>query len=238
MDALFKKLVSQCKLERSRPTIFSQVFKDESAAQLTEKELVANAFIFFIAGHDSTGTALGWGLTKLAEFPEVQEKIHEEITRIIGDRAPQFDDLKELVYLDCFIKEVLRFHPPAVLAVSRIATKDVTYKNYTIPKGSIAGVHIYSVHHSESLFPDADTFNPDRFMTKDFVPYSYIPFSLGTRPCIGKFFSLLEQRLFYVRMIQEFKILRADNFCPRERTKTMLLTGPEQVSVQLKKRIN
>jgi len=177
---------------------------------LTEQEIISNIWLFFLAGHETTARALVWELHYLRLYPDIQEKVYEEIHREIGDREPKESDLQKLVYLDIFIQEVLRISSPAPIIRGRIATKDVAYKNMIIPKGSIISLYFHINHTNPDFWVDPLKFDPERFNAenkKGRNHFMYVPFGAGLRQCIGNNFSLIEQRIFLVRLLQKYRVV-------------------------------
>jgi cytochrome P450 len=177
---------------------------------LSEREIIANIWILFVAGHETTTSALAWALNYFRLYPDIQQKIYEEIQLVVGDRTPNEEDLDKLVYLDSFINEVLRLRTPAPLVLARTATEDIPYKDMIIPKGSLVGVHYQMIHTNPLYWDEPEKFNPDRFSPenrKGRNNFTYLPFSAGQRQCIGTNFSLIEQRLFITRVLQKYRVV-------------------------------
>ncbi|ORX55729.1 cytochrome P450 [Hesseltinella vesiculosa] len=160
--------------------------------QLSKEELMNNLIIFFIAGHDTTATALSAAVYWLSKHPDIQEKARQEINRVLcpegqqepnSDILPTVEHIKEFKYLNQIIKEgiywyhisssahlssssALRLDGPAtILATPRVASKDVELagSGIVIPKGTKLNINVYGMHHWHAIWKDPDTFNPDRF---------------------------------------------------------------------------
>uniref|UniRef100_A0A6B2L4U5 Cytochrome P450 n=1 Tax=Arcella intermedia TaxID=1963864 RepID=A0A6B2L4U5_9EUKA len=179
---------------------------------LSRTEFVSDLAAFFIAGHETTASALCWAVVELAERKEVQERLYEEIVREYGEGVPDFEELHHntLPYLDWFIKENLRMHAPVNLFPSRIAVADAAYKNQVIPKGSYIGFATDVIHYHPDFWEEPEKFDPERFSPerkKGRHKFAYQPFSLGARQCIGMDFSELEQKLFLVKLLQNFQVV-------------------------------
>jgi len=216
LDELFERVV---KTHDSDKHDFISLMLDavkQDSAQLSDTEFVSNLFILFVAGHETTSSALSWAFYELAKNPDVQAKMYQEIQTVIGDREPTFEDLDKLHYVDNVISETLRVHPPIPMLASRQALVDCHYKDKLIPKGSLLGFNIYNIHHSSDHWKDPFKFDPDRFSpenSKGRHKFSYLPFSLGPRMCLGSHFSLISQRLVLTRLVQKFEV-----FPPKEHT--------------------
>ncbi|KAJ8886076.1 hypothetical protein PR048_012282 [Dryococelus australis] len=154
--------------------------------------MASQCVIFFVAGFETSSTAMSFCLYELAKNPEVQDKLRQEIDIIIEhhDGIMTYDALHDMKYLDRVIDETLRKHPPAS-SVGRKCTK-----RYVIPgtetvveEGTDVEVPIYGLHHDPKYFPDPEKFDPDRFTpeNKNKRPQlCYLPFGDGPRICIGK----------------------------------------------------
>jgi len=214
-----------------------------SSNLITEKELVGNIWLLFIAGHETTATALSWGLYELALYPEIQEEISQEIISIFGrDRVPAMEDVDKSVKLNCFMNEVLRLHPPITLIPTRVATCDIQYKNYCIPKGTPIAINFMALHRHPAHWENPDKFDPKRFLpenSKSRHLFAYMPFSSGKRQCTGMHFSLTEQRLFYVLFLSKFRVGQPRDLEKRKEPHTpnhIGLNTPHNVTVRIVKR--
>ncbi|KAI8440650.1 hypothetical protein MSG28_001859 [Choristoneura fumiferana] len=139
-----------------------------------------------------------------------EDKAAKEINELIGDpnRPIEMEDLRNMRYLECCIKESLRMYPP-VPFIGRSLTEDVTLSNYHVPAGVQCHISIYDLHHREDLFPNPSVFDPDRFLPENCIgrhPYSYIPFSAGPRNCIGQKFAMLEMKLVLAEVLRKFEL--------------------------------
>jgi len=184
---------------------------DDPVSGLTPVELISNVWIFFVAGHETTSTALQWELYELSQHQDMQQRIYDEVKSILGDRTEiTFDDLPKFEYLDCFIHETLRLRPPVGVLPTRKTTKEIKYGDQVIPKNSLIGISISNVHMNPEYWPEPEKFNPERFFPenrKGRHAFAFLPFSLGPRQCIGNNFSLIEQRLFLSSLLLKSKVL-------------------------------
>lgn len=167
---------------------------------------------FIVAGHESTGTALGFIAYMLAQHPEVQDHVYDEIKAQIFDipETPlQIRDLNRLTYLDCVIKESLRLYPVLPCALKQ-CPEDVRFGNVFLPANTVIVTAIKACHLYDKYFKNPEVFDPKRWndevTAKDRNPYAYQPFSAGLRICIGQKFALLEIKTVLVEILREFKI--------------------------------
>jgi len=219
----FNEMIEQHR-DKDEDSILAKLIKsgtesnNKDIGTLSRQELIANIWIFFLAGHDTTSTALTWALNCLRAYPDIQEKVYNEIQSVIGlDKIPTYEDLDKLTYLDCFIQEVLRLHPPVGSLASRVATEELKYKDKVIPKGTRIGIFFHIIQTNPEYWEDPLKFDPERFKPenkKGRNHFMYLPFSAGLRQCIGTQFSLVEQRLFLTRLVQKYKVVDPVNIAP------------------------
>ncbi|CAF3843724.1 unnamed protein product [Rotaria sordida] len=192
------------------------VFLDSLIAQMHAEKLSFDdiqeeADTFMFEGHDTTAAAINYCCYLVGCHQDVQEKIHAEMDTIFGDdkeRACTMEDIQQMTYLDCVIKESLRLLP-SVAHVSREAQEDFVYHGQTIRKGTNVVIFIYGIHHDENVFPNPEKFDPERFSDKNLIsteisPFAYIPFSAGSRNCVGQRFAGLEERVVLSTLFRRF----------------------------------
>ncbi|GIX78240.1 cytochrome P450 4V2 [Caerostris darwini] len=152
---------------------------------LDEEGVIQEVVTFIIGGHDTVAAAIKWALYLIGHHPEVQEKIHEEVDSVLeGDpqRPLSVDDLGDLKYLDCVLKECNRLYP-SVPMFGRHIFEETKICGYIAPKGASAIVMAYFLHRDEDVFPDPEKFDPERFFpeNKNKIPeFAYVPFGAGT----------------------------------------------------------
>ncbi|KAH3871404.1 hypothetical protein DPMN_034604 [Dreissena polymorpha] len=176
---------------------------------------------FMFEGHDTTAMASNWALHLIGTDVSVQKKVHEELDAIFGDseRDATMDDLKEMKYLECCIKEALRMRP-SVPVFGRSLTEDIVIRGVPLEKGTSVLIVPAAIHSLEDIYPDPETFDPDRFLPVNCVsrhPFAYIPFSAGPRNCIGQKFALLEEKVILSNIFRNFSVKsmqKLDEMCP------------------------
>ena len=97
--------------------------------------------------------------------PDVMKKAQEELDRVVGkEHLPDFSDKDKLPYIDALVKELLRWNPPVPVGVPKRATQDDVYRGYFIPEGATVMENIWAIFRDPNIYPDPETFNPDRFL--------------------------------------------------------------------------
>ncbi|CAL8331176.1 unnamed protein product [Lota lota] len=183
---------------------------DEGGNKLTHKDIQEEVDTFMFEGHDTTAAAMNWTVHLLGSHPEVQRKVHQELQEVFGgsERPITMEDLKELKYLDCVIKESLRIFP-SVPFFARTLCDDIVINGFKVPKGVNAIVLTYALHRDPRYFPNPEEFQPERFLPENSVgrpPYAYIPFSAGLRNCIGQRFAMMEEKVVLASILRSFNI--------------------------------
>ncbi|MDO5696342.1 MAG: cytochrome P450 [Dermatophilus congolensis] len=165
----------------------------------------------FMAGHETTGTGLGWMMLEVAANPHVQEEACTEVDRVLGDRVPTFDDLARLPYTRRIVDEVLRLHPPIWL-FPRQAQEADAIKGMRIDAGSSVFMVPYVTHRNPELWPEPERFDPDRFLPEAVSArprFAYLPFGGGQRQCVGNQMALLQMHLTLAMTLQRYRLTLA-----------------------------
>jgi cytochrome P450 len=179
---------------------------EEDGGQMTNKQVRDEAITLFIAGHETTANALAWAVYLLAQHPEIEAKLANEIQAVLGDKPATIADLARLPYNEMVVKEAMRLYPPAWI-ISREAQDDIEIGGYPIQKGSILLMSMWVMHHHPKYWEDPEIFNPERFAPgwEDRVPkYAYFPFGGGPRICIGNQFAMMEAQLVLATIMQHY----------------------------------
>ncbi|XP_049871939.1 cytochrome P450 4C1-like [Pectinophora gossypiella] len=193
--------------KKKRMAMLDLLLEAESKGEIDLAGIREEVNTFMFEGHDTTATALTFGLMLLADHEEVQERVREEIERVVGSRVPTMTDLGELKYLEAVIKETLRLYP-SVPFIARTITEDFMLGDIMVPKNSEVAVHIYDVHRRPEIYPEPDVFKPERFLNGTTRHnYAYVPFSAGPRNCIGQRFAMLEMKSILCEVCRNFKLL-------------------------------
>ncbi len=177
----------------------------ETGAQFDTSEMVDQVAIFFLAGHETSASALAWALYLMAVFPEWQERLSQEAQ--VMD-ACDFAVMSKLRLSRDVFRETLRLYPPVPMMV-RETTCPETFRDRAVPKGSQVVLSPWHLHRHERLWDRPDDFDPERWHTENGKQCSrdaYIPFSAGSRVCPGAGFAMVEGPLILSRILREFRI--------------------------------
>ncbi|KAI0469972.1 cytochrome P450 [Xylariaceae sp. FL0804] len=190
----------------ARPMLFTKIMKGETDGEetMSAKEIVNDAELMIIAGSDTTSTTLTYLTWAACRHPEIRSKLVKEVQGLRDDFTD--DDLRALPYMNQCILEALRRYPVAPAALPRDVPKEgALIKGHWLPGGSVVTTHNWCLHMDEEAFPDPEVFDPSRWETptkrmKDF----YMPFSSGSRNCIGIHLAQVEMRLGIAHFFRAF----------------------------------
>ena len=189
--------------------------EDESTHdKMSDKQMRDELMTFIFAGHETTANALAWTFYLIAQHPETQQKIHDELTKVLARQSPSLQNLAQLTYLDAVLKESMRLYPP-VWFLGRQTVQEDSIDGYRIPAGMTIMPSFYFTHRHEDFWERPDSFEPERFIQKqgsEKHPYAYVPFGLGPRQCIGNRFATMEMQLVLATLLQKFKIHLAPGY--------------------------
>lgn len=182
--------------------------EDDQGQHMSAKEARDEAVTMILAGHETTANALNWTFYLLAQHPEIEAKLHEELDTVLAGRVPTLADLENLKYTEMVIKESMRLMPP-VWSFAREAIETVKIGPYTIPQGSTVNVITLHAHQDTRYYPDPKRFDPERFTPENEAKLprgAYIPFGGGPRICIGFSFAMMEARLLLATIASQYKL--------------------------------
>jgi cytochrome P450 len=213
--------------------------EEERGSQMSNEQVRDEALTIFLAGHETTANALSWTWYLLAQHPEIESKLYQEIDAVLdGGRLPRFEDLPRLRYTEMVFAEAMRMYPPG-WAVGRLAIKDFEVGGYVLPAGSLVLLSQYVTHHDARFFPDPARFDPERFTpeAKDARPqFAYFPFGGGPRRCIGEGFALMEGVLLLATLARRWRIRLVPGHAVEMRPRITLRPGKAGVPVTLERR--
>lgn len=180
---------------RKRVEAGETITQEEKPATLirwfSDFEIAMTLFTFLFASQDATSSACTWLFQLMADNPEMLDRVREENLRVRnGDPHAEatLEMLDQLKYTRAVVKETLRYRPP-VLMVPYIVKKDFPITpTYTVPKGSMVVPATYPALHDPEVYPEPDTFNPERWMTGDADKQlkNWLVFGTGPHYCLGQ----------------------------------------------------
>ncbi|MES2664543.1 MAG: cytochrome P450 [Pseudomonadota bacterium] len=176
-----------------------------TGARFDTQEMVDQVAIFFLAGHETSASALSWALYLLAMYPDAQDRVAAEAATL-GD-APEFSALSRLKFTRDVFREVLRLYPPVPMMV-RQNLKPEQMRDRSAAPGAQIVLSPWHLHRHERLWPNPDGFDPDRWQTEEnraCARDAYMPFSSGPRVCTGAGFAMVEGTLLLAQLVRAFR---------------------------------
>ncbi|XP_073530076.1 cytochrome P450 2C23-like isoform X2 [Phyllobates terribilis] len=181
--------------------------KPESKLYYHDQNLSTLVVDLFSAGMETTSTTLRWGLLLMMKYPEIQKKVQDEIKNVIGSAQPKTEHRKQMPYTDAVIHEIQRFGDIVPVNLPHSTIRDMTFRGYFIPKGTVVIPLLHSVLKDGSCFDKPEKFYPEHFLDSEGnfkKNEAFIPFSLGKRSCAGENLAKTELFLFFTTLLQNF----------------------------------
>lgn len=186
--------------------------RDEEGRPMSDEEIRDEMVTMLVAGHETTATSLAWTIHSLLRNPEALAAARDEVANVIGEGSqlpsPSPEQIAALEYLDAVIKETARLNPVVPIVVRRLE-RDTQIGDYELPAGNIVAPCIYLTHRRPDLWPEPDTFSPDRFVGRRIDPYSFFPFGGGARHCLGAAFANYEMKIVLARLLSRVSLRAA-----------------------------
>ncbi|NXT92156.1 CP4B1 protein, partial [Anhinga rufa] len=201
------------KIQKKRHLDFLDILlctKDANGIGLSDEDLRAEVDTFMFAGHDTTASGISWLLYCLSLYPKHQQQCREEIQGILGNRDTiEWEDLGKMTYTTMCIKESLRLFPP-VPSVSRYLSKPATFSDgRSLPAGCQVGLNIFAIHRNRDVWEDPEVYDPLRFSPENSAQrhsHAFLPFSAGSRNCIGQQFAMNEMKVALALTLLRFEL--------------------------------
>ena len=178
-----------------------------TGARFTTAEMVDQVAIFFLAGHETSASALAWALYLLALSPGWQERVAAESAAVFGGRAPEFADMARLRCARDVFREALRLYPPVPMMVREAACPE-RFRGRDVGVGAQVVLSPWHLHRHERLWERPDAFDPARYQGENgqaCLRRAYIPFSAGPRVCTGAGFAMIEGPLLLAMLVRAFR---------------------------------
>ncbi|XP_056896985.1 cytochrome P450 3A27-like [Takifugu flavidus] len=184
--------------------------KDCDSAGLSDEEIMVQALIFALVGNGNMAYLVAFTAYNLAVHPQTQTRLQAEIDRTFPGKCPiTYEELLQMKYLDMVVTETSRLYPLGN-RIERVAKSTVEVSGVIIPEGVVVAVPIYTLHRDPTVWPDPDSFKPERFSkdNRDNIdPYGLLTFGAGPRSCTGTRMSMLVVKLTLVEILQHFSFV-------------------------------
>jgi len=183
--------------------------RDADGKPMSDAQLRNEVMTLFLAGHETTALSLSWTCFLLAQHPEVEAKLVDELRAVLGgDREPTPEDVPRLRYTEMVLKESMRLYP-AVWGIGRRAIADCEIGGYRVTAGTNIFIFQSLTQRDPRFFSNPDTFEPERWredaVRSGKIPrFAFFPFGGGPRVCVGASFAMLEATLLLAMIQRRF----------------------------------
>ncbi|KAL4480157.1 hypothetical protein ABPG74_020673 [Tetrahymena malaccensis] len=186
---------------------------------IKDENIIDNFLALLFAGTDTTGNMVGTSLFYLSQNPEIQKKARDEVINVLSRNhvcskidelyeKMTFEDISNFNYLNSVLKESLRLIPPAVNVFPRKVIQDIKIGNFQLKKGDAVNTNFICGHYNPQVFQNPEQFDPSRWMTpNEQSQFSFTPFSLGPRNCIGQHLAMIEGKCMLAYLLLNFEIV-------------------------------
>lgn len=169
-------------------------------------EMADEVAIFFLAGHETSASAMAWALYLLACDPAAQDRVRAEARSFLA--APDVAGLSTLAFTRDVMRETLRLYPPVPMMV-REASGPERFRDRDLPRGTQVVISPWHLHRNDRHWPDPDAFRPDRWRDdtqRAAQRDAYLPFSAGARACPGAGFAMAEAVMILAHLLARFRL--------------------------------
>lgn len=184
----------------------------ETGRRMDDRQLRDEIMTMFIAGHETTATALTWTFHLLSAHPTVERELHEEVDAVIDGRSASIADLPRLGHTERVLQEAMRLFPPAWM-IERTPREDEVIDGWFLPAGSTVLISPWVIHRHPALWPRPGSFEPSRFATEHDAErprFAYLPFGGGPRQCIGNRFAMVEAQIVLATLARRWRLVALD----------------------------
>jgi len=191
--------------------LLEAVDPEDPMASMSNQQVHDECVTIMLAGHETTANALSFALWLLAKNPDVQFRLNQEATVVLGDRAPTAEDYVRLPYATQVFSETLRLYPP-VWVMARTCIQPYEIAGYGIPRGAVLVAPQFVVHRDARFYSDPLRFDPERFAAekKDAAKvrprFAFFPFAAGSRQCIGEGLAWMEGVLSLATIARDWRL--------------------------------
>ena len=180
----------------------------DDGSRMTAQQVRDEAMTMYLAGHETTAVALSWTWYLLAQHPDAEARLADELREVLGGRAPSVADLPRLTYTAMVVTESMRLYPPAY-GIGRQAVRATEIAGHAIAPKDILVAPAWTVHRDRRWFEDPEVFRPERWegdLAQRLPRFAYFPFGGGPRQCIGNSFAQMEAVLILATIAQRFRL--------------------------------
>jgi len=210
-QVVYRMVAARRQTGEDRGDLLSMLLQAQDAdddSQLSNEQVRDEVMTLFMAGHETTAVTLSWSWYLLAQHPEVDAQLADELQTVLGERPPTVADLPRLKYAEMIVNESMRLYPPAY-ALARQAVNPSEIAGQSVAPGVVVIMPAWVVHRDSRWFDDGEAFRPERWagdLVRRLPRFAYFPFGGGPRQCIGNAFATMEAVLILATIAQRFRL--------------------------------
>lgn len=183
--------------------------RDENGQGMSDEELTDELLTILFAGHETSATTLAWAFYQIHQHRDILEKLLSELDSLGDNHNPM--EIAQLPYLTAVCQETLRMYPILPVLFPRIAKSSIKIAGYEFDAETTLMPSIYLVHYCEDLYPNAEQFKPERFLSRQYSTGEYLPFGGGSRRCLGYALAQLEMKLVLATVLSKYQLALTEN---------------------------
>ncbi|QBS39503.1 cytochrome P450 [Nocardia sp. CS682] len=190
---------------------------DDGTPSMSDQQIHDEVLTFFIAGSNTISNTLAWAFHEIATHPEVEQRLHEEVDRVLAGRAAEYDDVAQLEYTRRVLTETLRLRTQGFFQ-TRTTTRDTELGGYRIPADEVVLYSFYALNHNPEIFADPKVFDPDRWLPERVTGAqrnAFMPFGAGVHGCIGESFSWAELIIVLATIAARWRLVSVPGHQPK-----------------------
>ncbi|MEM9955882.1 MAG: cytochrome P450 [Chloroflexota bacterium] len=226
-----QSVINQIQQREDNPGILATLMKH---TDMSNDDLIGHVVLLFFAGYETTRSTLYWLMILLSIHPDKAKLAFEDVEDAFGNEPLSFSSLDKLKYLDWFIKEGMRLFP-AVPNLERIAATNFEIDGEEFNEGTHITISPYHTHRNADIWDDPLLFSPARWDGLKVEPYTYLPYSLGSRACIGEYFATIEIKVILSIFLRRFSVSLLNDITMINREMRATLYPKETIGFQLGK---
>ena len=183
--------------------------RDSQGAAMSDRQIHDEVLTFFLAGHETAALSLTWAFYLLARHPDHQQASREEAQNVLGGVEQRPQNHAQLRLVGGVLKETLRLYPP-VWSMGREVAADTHLDGHALAKGTDVWICLHRLHRDPRWYAAPSSFDPTRWLQPSKQLFTYLPFGVGARVCIGRNFATAESVLGLAAVLREFRFELAD----------------------------
>uniref|UniRef100_A0AC35FMZ9 Cytochrome P450 n=1 Tax=Panagrolaimus sp. PS1159 TaxID=55785 RepID=A0AC35FMZ9_9BILA len=231
--------------KNEEPTNFIDAYlrdmHNEDDPYLSKTTLALDAGDLWTGGLETTVTSLRWAVIYLIRYPKIQIKLQNEIDDVLDLSLPTISHRHRMPYVQATLDEILRIINVLPWGIPHETTDDVKIGEYNIKAGTVLMPQIGVIHFNEENFPNAEEFNPERFLNEngEYKPNKkFIPFGMGKRACLGESLARMELFLIFVSLLQNFSFFPFNDILPSLERSPGMTNVPKEYKCEIRQRRN